>query len=166
MKSIQDHEWQCKIDEGLSGMVNCLWAPTSRHVLTISEFNLRLTVWSMVDRTVQYVEGPKHSGNDENARGLAFSPNQKIMALIEKNAEDSKDMIGLYDLSYALHPMVKGPQSWRCLHQFYPETFDAQDLLFTQDGNHLIVWESPIKNCVQVYQILFGKDSVSDIQLV
>lgn len=85
-------------------MENCFWAPTSRHVITISEFNLRLTVWSMVDRSVQYIQGPKHSGNDENAKGVVFSPNKKIMALIEKNMEDSKDVIGLYDLSSALHP--------------------------------------------------------------
>ena len=52
VKSVSDSEWQCKIDEGLAGLVNCLWAPTSRHVITISEFNLRLTVWSMVDKSV------------------------------------------------------------------------------------------------------------------
>jgi len=48
-----------------------------------------------------------------------------IMALIEKNMEDSQDMIGLYDLTNSLRPDYKGPQSWRCLHQFYPDTFDV-----------------------------------------
>ena len=43
---------------------------------------------------------------------------------------------------------------------------DAEDLLFTQDGNHLILWESPIKNSLQVYQIIFGQHQISDIQLV
>ena len=52
VKSVQDPDWQCKIDEGLAGMVHCSWAPTSRHVITISEFNLRLTVWSMIDKSV------------------------------------------------------------------------------------------------------------------
>jgi hypothetical protein len=28
-----------------------------------------------------------------------FSPNLKMMALIEKNMDDGKDMIGLYDIS-------------------------------------------------------------------
>jgi hypothetical protein len=52
------------------------------------------------------------------------------------------------------------------MHQFYPDTFDAQDLLFTQDGNHLMVWESPLKNSLQVYQIVFGPTQISDIKLI
>lgn len=55
VKSINDPEWQCKIDEGLAGMPNCVWAPTSRHIITYSEFNVRLTVWSMIDKSVQYI---------------------------------------------------------------------------------------------------------------
>ena len=104
VKSVTDPEWQCKIDEGLAGMVSCRWAPTSRHVITVSEFNLRLTVWSMIDKSVQYIQGPKHSN-----KGLCFSPNLKIMALIEKNMEDSRDMVGLYDLSSSLSTQAKGP---------------------------------------------------------
>ena len=129
-------------------MVNCVWAPTSRHILTFSDFNLRLTVWSMVDQSVQYIQSPKHSGQ----LGIAFSPNKMIMALLEKNLEDGRDMVGLYDLSASLcPPEIKCPQNWRCLHQFFPDLFDAQDLMFTQDGNHVVVWESPIKNNLQVY---------------
>ena len=156
VRSMEDPDWNCKIDEGLAGMVNCLWAPTSRHVITVSEFNVRLTVWSMIDKSVQYIQCPKHDGNNENQKGLAFSPNRKVMALIEKSTDESRDLIGLYDLSAALATNVRGPQNWKCLHQFYPDTFDAQDLLFTQDGNHLMVWESPLKNSLQVYQIVYG----------
>ena len=91
-----------------------------------------------------------------------------MMALIEKNQDDCRDMIGLYDLSAAMAPaaQAKGPQSWVCLHQFFPDTFDAEDLLFTQDGNHIILWESALKNSIQVYQIMFSQNSISDIQLV
>jgi hypothetical protein len=160
---LEDPDWKCKIDEGLSGVANCLWAPTSRHVITISEFNVRLTVWSLVDKSVQYIQGPKHSGVNPLQRGLVFSPNRKIMALLEKNFDDSKDMIGLYDLSTSLASNSFGTQGWRCLKQFYPDTFDAQDLEFTQDGNRLVVWESPIKNSIQVYQIIFNSEGVDAI---
>jgi WD40 repeat protein len=166
VKSLTDPEWQCKIDEGLAGLVNCIWAPTSRHIITISEFNVRLTVWSMIDKSVQYIQAPKYSGSNKAQVGLAFSPNQKIMALIEKDTEESKDMIGLYDLSTSLAPDSYGPQNWKCMHQFFPDTFDAQDLMFTQDGNHLIVWESPIKNNIQIYQIVFSPDGILDIQMI
>jgi len=124
VKSISDPDFQCKIDEGLAGMIKCMWAPTSRHVITISEFNVRLTVWSLVDKSVQYISGPKYSGNNKDQRGIAFSANNKIMALIEKNLDDSKDMIGLYDMSVSFSA-ERGPQNWKCMHQFYPDTFDA-----------------------------------------
>lgn len=52
IRSMEDPEWHCKIDEGLAGMVNCFWAPTSRHVLSVQQHNLRLTVWSIVDKSV------------------------------------------------------------------------------------------------------------------
>ena len=55
VKSMVDPDWQGKIDEGLAGMANCMWAPTSRHIMTVSDFNLRLTVWSLVDKSVQYI---------------------------------------------------------------------------------------------------------------
>jgi hypothetical protein len=43
-------------------------------------------------------------------KGLVFSPNLKMMALIEKNMEDGKDMIGLYDISQSLgNGDIKGP---------------------------------------------------------
>jgi hypothetical protein len=79
----------------------------------------------MVDKSVQYIQCPKHSGNKEDQRGLAFSPNRKVMALIEKSSDESRDLIGLYDLSAALATKPRGPQNWKCLHQFYPDTFDA-----------------------------------------
>lgn len=141
-----DSEWSAKVDEGLAGLSNCMWAPTSRHVLTVSDFNLRMTVWSLIDKSVQYIQNPKFSGANPLARGVKFSPNLSTMALIEKSAQDGKDIIGIYDLSRSMDPRNKGPQNWAVLHKFLPETFDAQDLLFSQDGNHLIVWESPIKN--------------------
>lgn len=84
-------------------MVSCFWAPTSRHVITISEFHIRLTVWSMIDKSVQYIEGPKCLNNDHKI-GLQFSPNNKMLAVIQKNMENSKDMIGLYDISASLDP--------------------------------------------------------------
>lgn len=166
VKSMVDPEWQGKIDEGLAGLANCMWAPTSRHIMTVSDFNLRLTVWSLVDKSVQFIPNPKFDGSQKNGRGIRFSPNLKMMALIEKDPQDGKDLIGLYDISQSMNATSKGPQNWVLLHRFIPETFDAQDLLFTQDGNHIVLWESPLKNSIQVYQIIFAKDQVADIQMV
>ena len=46
-----DHSlgWTGKIEESLAGIVHALWAPDSRQILTFSDNNLRLTIWSLVE---------------------------------------------------------------------------------------------------------------------
>ena len=41
--SLKDPSWTCKIDEALAGLIAAQWSPDSRHILTRSEFNLRLS---------------------------------------------------------------------------------------------------------------------------
>ena len=48
-KNVYDASWHCKIDEGLAGLASCRWAPGGRHIVTVSDFKLRLTLWSLVD---------------------------------------------------------------------------------------------------------------------
>ena len=93
VKSLNDQDWNCKIDQGLAGLADARWAPDSRYIITVSEFNLRLSVWSLADKSSQFIRNPKHAD-----RGVAFAKNGKTMALIQKG-EDQKDLIVLYDLS-------------------------------------------------------------------
>ena len=106
VKSLNDQDWNCKIDQGLAGLTFARWAPDSRFVLTVSEFNLRLSVWSLADKSSQFIRNPKHAD-----RGVAFSKNGKTMALIQKT-EDQKDIVVLYDLSQ---------KKWTIIAQFHPE---------------------------------------------
>ena len=59
VKSLHDQDWQCKIDEGMAGLSYALWGPSLNHILTISEFKVRMTVWSLQDKSVQYIKNPK-----------------------------------------------------------------------------------------------------------
>ena len=117
VKSLHDPDWNCKIDEGLGGLAHARWGPNNNYVMTISDFKVRLNVWGLADRSVQYIRSPKHDDN----RGLSFSNNGKFMALAERSAE-GKDSVGLYDVS---------GKPWACLHHFNPDTFDLEDLRFS-----------------------------------
>eukprot|EP00826_Nyctotherus_ovalis_P017551 TRINITY_DN15172_c0_g2_i3.p2 TRINITY_DN15172_c0_g2~~TRINITY_DN15172_c0_g2_i3.p2 ORF type:complete len:208 (+),score=9.43 TRINITY_DN15172_c0_g2_i3:172-795(+) len=128
VKSISDDDWNCRVDEGTAGLSGVRWAPDSRHVMTVSEFQLRLTIWSLVNKTSFYVKNPKFSGD----RGIAFSPNKKYMALAERR--DSKDYIGVYSC-----------KDWAMVKHFQADTFDLADLIWTKD-NYIIAWDS----CTQV----------------
>ena len=53
VKSLHDPEWNCKIDEGIAGLVHARWGgPNNQHIITISDFKVRLTVWNLTDRSV------------------------------------------------------------------------------------------------------------------
>ena len=122
VKSLHDPDWNCKIDEGLAGLSYARWGPTSNHVITISDFKVRLTVWGLTDKSVQYIRSPKH----DDEKGLAFSPNKKLMALAERTSDgQAKDCIGIYDVS---------SKPWACLHHLAPDTFDLENLKFSADG--------------------------------
>lgn len=137
-KSLVDSDWNCKLDEGMAGLSHCRWGPRNTHILTISEFKLRLTIWSLEDKSVQYIRNPKH----EN-RGIDFSLNGKIMALAERSSE-GKDIIGIYDTTKS---------TWDCLSHFGVDTFDLEDLKFSGEGTHLLVWDSPLKCKLLVFQL-------------
>ena len=77
VKSLHDADFHCKIDEGLAGLSSARWGPNSASVLTVSDFKVRLTVWSLADKSVTYIRAPKHAD-----RGLAF--NSRTMALAER----------------------------------------------------------------------------------
>ena len=53
--SVSDTEWHCKIDEGPVGLAHARWSPDGRHVLAAADFNLRITIWSLLDRSVYYI---------------------------------------------------------------------------------------------------------------
>jgi len=136
VKSLTDNDWACKIDEGLAGLVYCRWASDSKHVLTVSDFKVRMTVWSIIDKSVQYIKNPKHE-----SKGVSFSPSGKLMALAERT-QDSKDCVAIYDIS---------TPTWICVLKFTTDTLDLEDIRFSKDGQQMIVWDSAISNKLLVY---------------
>ncbi|KAJ7004390.1 hypothetical protein NC653_009305 [Populus alba x Populus x berolinensis] len=73
--SLTQPEWTCKIDEGPAGIAYARWSPDSRHILTTSDFQLRLT-------------GPKHG-----SKGVSFTKDGKFAAICTRR--DCKDYVNL-----------------------------------------------------------------------
>jgi len=70
-------------------MAYARWAPDSRRILTVCDFNIKLTIWSLVDRSTNYLQFPKYAD-----KGISFTSNGYFMALGERR--DTKDFIGVY----------------------------------------------------------------------
>jgi WD40 repeat protein len=52
-------EWNARIDETIVGLAGARWGPDSRHVLTYSSFDLRLTIWPLTGEEPKYIQNPK-----------------------------------------------------------------------------------------------------------
>ena len=83
---------------------------------------------------------PKHE-----SKGIDFSPDGSLMAAVLKQEGDvitdgqvdRSDVIGLFN--------VRNTGEWECLYRFSSGSAEVEDLHFSRDGNHLIVWDSPLQ---------------------
>jgi len=167
--SIHDLEWHASINQGMTGLTNCQWAPCSRHILAFTDFNLRITIWSLIRKTVYYIKFPKFSscvggcdrgeastsftagtaapiGQAQHALfaqqqcGAAFSPNRKWLFVVER--QNLKDVVGVYDT-----------RSWELIRQFPISTRDVQWCGWSPDSATIVCVDTCLSYNVCVYSL-------------
>jgi WD40 repeat protein len=122
--SLSQPDWTCKIDEGPAGIAYARWSPDSRHILITSEFQLRLTVWSLVNTACVHVQWPKHG-----SRGVSFTKDGKFAAICTRR--DCKDYINLLSC-----------HSWEIMTVFAIDTVDLAGVEWSPDDSAIVVWDS------------------------
>ncbi|XP_011870637.1 PREDICTED: WD repeat-containing protein WRAP73-like isoform X2 [Vollenhovia emeryi] len=88
--SIRCPQWKCKLTEGSAGLQSVSWAPDSRHIFTIADFNIQVSVWNLEEQTVSYIQNVKSSSFDK----VHFSPDGKRLAAIV--TEEGQDTVEIY----------------------------------------------------------------------
>ncbi|KAK3157146.1 hypothetical protein QOZ80_2AG0116810 [Eleusine coracana subsp. coracana] len=131
--SLSQPDWTCKIDEGQAGIAYARWSPDSRHILTTSEFQLRLTVWSLVNTACVHVQWPKHA-----SRGVSFTKDGKFAAICTRR--DCKDYINFLSC-----------QSWEIMGVFAVDTVDLAGVEWSPDDSSIVVWDSLLEYKVLIY---------------
>ena len=145
--SIGDNTWKCKIEEGPAGVSYARFSPDSRHVLVTADFQLRITIWSILKNNsltsdtndefsghVAHIKYPKFT-----SKGLDFTPNGgKYMALAERR--DCKDYISIIVT-----------ETWELVKHFPVRTKNLADLKWSPDGRFLVVWDNQIDYTVTIY---------------
>ncbi|KAL0226438.1 hypothetical protein P9112_013762 [Eukaryota sp. TZLM1-RC] len=132
---IADPEWKCRIHDPLASIVNCYWAPDSRHVITVADFQLRLTIWSLVNRSGRYISYPKFSD-----KGICFNNDGTLMAVLRR--ENCKDSVRLYSV-----------ENWEQVLEKELSSTDAGNLAFSHDSSCLIYYESELNFVLNVISI-------------
>ncbi|CAH1774533.1 unnamed protein product [Owenia fusiformis] len=135
--SLEQPEWTCKIDEGSAGLTDVRWSPDGRHILATADFQLRVTVWSLINKSVSYIKYPKQCGEN----GMDFSRGGKYMALAERR--ECKDFISVFACN-----------TWQLVKHFETSTEDLAGVKWSPDGKVLCVWDS----CLQYKVLLYSVD--------
>ncbi|KAI6696156.1 hypothetical protein NL676_016275 [Syzygium grande] len=131
--SLVQPEWTCKIDEGPAGIAYARWSPDSRHILTTSDFQLRLTVWSLVNTACVHVQWPKHA-----SKGVSFTQDGKFAAICTRH--DCKDYINLLSC-----------HNWEIMGVFAVDTLDLADIQWSPDDSTIVIWDSSLEYKVLIY---------------
>jgi len=133
--ALDQPDWSCKIDEGSAGLAWARWSPDSLHVLTMADFNVRVTVWSLASKAVAYLKHVSKAGE----KGIAFSWDGKYLAFAERR--DCKDALSIFDCSSS--------SSWNLVKHFSLPTKELAGLEWKPGGcESIVIWES----------IIFGVD--------
>ncbi|ETV94671.1 hypothetical protein H310_11657 [Aphanomyces invadans] len=133
--SILDPTWHCKIAEGICGLVAAKWTPDTRHIITVSDFRIHATVWSLVDTTKYVIRHPKLG-----AEGMTFSPDGTYLAVAERS--ECKDAIGIYNV-----------ESWELVRHFDCASYDMVELSWSMDGRAIVVRDTFLEYRVLFYSI-------------
>ncbi|XP_072043725.1 WD repeat-containing protein WRAP73-like [Amphiura filiformis] len=133
--SLEQPEWTCKIDEGSAGLISARWSPDGRHILTTAEFHLRITVWSLVTKSVSYIKYPK-----EAKQAMHFTKDGKYLALAERR--DCKDFISVFACN-----------TWQLVKHFDTNTRDLAGLEWSPDSRVLCVWDSILEYNLLLYSV-------------
>ncbi|KXJ94237.1 WD40 domain-containing protein [Microdochium bolleyi] len=102
---------------------------TDHEIFVFSTHGIKLLIFNLLSSSTVEIGNPKFYTTATAARGFSLRPSTKHLALLTRTA--GKDLISIH------------PQGNRELKRSWTvETVDAQGLLWTPDGNWLLVWES------------------------
>ncbi|KAK6539902.1 hypothetical protein TWF694_008737 [Orbilia ellipsospora] len=119
-----DTNWKAVLDPGFGGMKYVGFGGNADEVLVLSEFGLKVTIWSLKSSFHVDLQHPK-----VGAKGFGYRPGTNQFALLTRPA--AHDLLSLYSTdSYMPIKSVELP------------TVDAQALKWSPDGRWIAVWDS------------------------
>ncbi|ORX48102.1 YVTN repeat-like/Quino protein amine dehydrogenase [Piromyces finnis] len=132
--SLSDQEWTAKINEGVVGLTRVQWAPDGRHIISFSDFKIRISIWSLITKEVIYIQYPKFN----STKGFKFRKDGNYLAVAGR--KDCKDFINIYECN-----------EWSLLKHFVIEDSDLQEILWSPDGKYLAVINNSLEYNVYIY---------------
>lgn len=102
-----------------------------RTVLVFSSFALKLMCYDLVTSKAVEIANPKFHQPSSAPRALSVRPESGHLALLTRTG--GKDLVSIHD-----------PSESQIQRSWTPSTLDAQALLWSPDGQWLVMWDSPV----------------------
>ncbi|KAI9297948.1 WD40 repeat-like protein [Neoconidiobolus thromboides FSU 785] len=131
--NIENEGWRAIIEDQCLGVKTALFSVNPRYCFVYSEVRLRISIWSLCDKKVKYINCPKFYN-----KGISYRNDDLYMALLER--KDGKDYLGIYNTV-----------TWSLRKHFQLETIDAANISWSQDGQFIAVWDSIVTYKLFIY---------------
>ena len=126
--SVSDPEWRGRLEGGLAGVVGVSWAGDSRHLLTMGDLGVLLTVWSLQTSSVQYVRNPPAWTTSPGLR--LYNRDRSYSCLLERR--DGRDWLNIFS------------SRWELVVTSVLDTEDCAGLAWSPSQDVVCVWDSPL----------------------
>ena len=120
--NIKELKWDCKITLGPCGLSGSWFSQDSRHILTVCQFQIRLNIWSLLDKSIFAVPSPKFS-----SKGIAFSKCGNFTAVLKRI--DSRDSVIILD------------NDFNSVSEFMLKSIDTENIIWTNDNFYILAYQ-------------------------
>lgn len=132
--SLDDEEWRGKIQCGAGGLAGVAWSSDSRHVLTMGEWGVMLTVWSLSSKSVMYVKNPKLWSTNHST--VLYNRDRSYSFVVERR--EGKDCLNIFS------------STWQLVRHSLLNTEDCAGAVWSPNRDCLAVWDSNLYYRVQI----------------
>ena len=146
---LQDEKWSATIDNGsasMGGIVAVDFGASDTEVIVLSDFNSKVTIWSLESGRAVEIKDPKYSSLPSSSSlqsaarvGCGYRP---ISSAVSGSGVRA-DLFALLARSAAQDILLLlAQQSYNIIKTVLLSTVDAQGVKWSPDGNWLAVWEA------------------------
>eukprot|EP00092_Neocalanus_flemingeri_P003731 GFUD01004011.1.p1 GENE.GFUD01004011.1~~GFUD01004011.1.p1 ORF type:complete len:477 (+),score=179.33 GFUD01004011.1:30-1460(+) len=135
--SVEEQEWRGRVQCGAGGLAGVAWSGDSRHVLTLGEWGVVLTVWSLASKSVHYIKNPKMWST---ASGTVLYNRDRAYSLVVERRE-GKDCLNIFSTD------------WQLVRHTVLDTEDCAGAAWSPYRDCVAVWDSSLYYRVQVYSL-------------
>lgn len=139
-------DWECRLSEGTLSISKAMWLPDSLHILTVSKFGLRMTIWDLSNSNRVVLLNFKLPSREreldaDTVSTVAFSSNQDYIAV--SYVKNHQDMVVILDCS-----------SYLALSKFTAATKNLGGIQWVKNDVHLLLWDDTNNHRLVVQSVI------------